>query len=293
MIEAVHGGRPVPLGARLAAVLAVPLAPLFGLLVAYRICHPPPPRRQRTSSAFGLNPTQLWITVSPGRTRLHAWYLPGGLQRVVVLGHGLGLDKSFSLAQAQLLHQAGHTVVLFDFRNHGASFRDHALTRFSHRVNDDLVAVVDHVRNMPEHARARVAVWGFSFSTFPVLDTLAHLHGAVQAVLCDSGPTPTSRDRQQPPPLGPTAGAIGATGSARADPVAGGLPAAGHGHPRSARRLAAGGSAGRQHNADAVGGRRPRHRHPSRPGPRRGAPLPARGGTGGAGRRAPARNQRR
>jgi pimeloyl-ACP methyl ester carboxylesterase len=189
MIEAVGGGRPVPLGARLAAVLAAPLAPLFGLLVAYRIYHPPPPRRRRAPSAFGRNPTQLWITVSPGRTRLHAWHLPGDPQRVVVLGHGLGLDKSHSLAQAQLLHQAGHTVVLFDFRNHGASFRDHALTRFSRRFDDDLVAVVDHVRAMPEHAHARVALWGFSFSTFPVLDTLAGLDGAVHAVICDSGPT--------------------------------------------------------------------------------------------------------
>src|SRR4029453_17672153 len=72
---------------------------------------------------------------------------------------------------------------------HGASFRDHALTRFSHRFNDDLVAVVDHVRTIPEHAHARIAVWGFSFSTFPTPDTLARLGGAVDAVLCDSGPT--------------------------------------------------------------------------------------------------------
>jgi pimeloyl-ACP methyl ester carboxylesterase len=194
MTEAVRGGRPVPLGARLAAVLAAPLAPLFGLLVAYLIYHPPPPRRRRTPSAFELNPTQLWIAVSRGRTRLHAWYLPGDPQRVVVLGHGLGLDKSRSLAQAQLLRQAGYTVVLFDFRNHGASFRDHALTHFSRRFDDDLVAVVDHVRAMPEHAHARVAVWGFSFSTFPVLDTLAGLDGAVHAVICDMRP-PTGRRR--------------------------------------------------------------------------------------------------
>jgi pimeloyl-ACP methyl ester carboxylesterase len=108
---------------------------------------------------------------------------------VVILGHAMGLDKSRSLAQARLLHRAGYTVVLFDFRNHGASFRDHALTRFSHRFNHDLVAVVDQVRAMPEHAHARIALWGFSFSTFPVLDTLARLDGAVHAVICDSGPT--------------------------------------------------------------------------------------------------------
>jgi uncharacterized protein len=189
MIEPALSSRLAPLAMRVAALLATPLAPLYGLAVAWRLYHPPRPRRRRAPSAFGLDPTELWIGGSSARGRLHAWYFPGDPQRVVVLGHGLGLDTSHSLAQAQLLHRAGYTVVLFDFRNHGASFRDPALTGFSHRFDDDLVAVVDQVRAMPEHAHARVALWGLSFSTFPVLDTLARLGGAVCAVICDSGPT--------------------------------------------------------------------------------------------------------
>jgi pimeloyl-ACP methyl ester carboxylesterase len=189
MHEAVRRGRWVPIGTRVAAVLAAPLAPLFGLSVAYLVYHPPRQRRRRAPSAFGLDPVELWINGSSAKGRLHAWRCPGDPQRVVVLGHGMGLDKSRSLAQAQLLHRAGYTVVLFDFRNHGASFRDHGFARFSRRFNDDVVAVVEHVRAMPEHAHARIAVWGFSFSTFPVLDTLAHPDGAVHAVICDSGPT--------------------------------------------------------------------------------------------------------
>jgi uncharacterized protein len=189
MTQTPPSSRPVPLGTRLAAVLAAPLAPLFGVAVAYLVYHPPRPRRRRAPSAFGLHPAELWITGSSERARLHAWHLPGDPERVVVVGHGMGLDKSRSLAQARLLHRAGYTVVLFDFRNHGASFRDHALTGFSRRFDDDLVAVVDQVRAMPEHAHARIALWGFSFSTFPVLDTLTRLGGAVDAVICDSGPT--------------------------------------------------------------------------------------------------------
>jgi pimeloyl-ACP methyl ester carboxylesterase len=189
MTRAVPSTRPALVGTRLAAVLAAPLAPPYGLLVAYLAFHPPRPRRRRAPAAFGLSPLELWITGSSARARLHAWRLPGDPRRVVVLGHGLGLDKSHSLAQARLLHRAGYTVLLFDFRNHGDSFRDRGLTRFSRRFDDDLVAVVDRVRAMPEHAHARIALWGFSFSTFPVLDTLAHLDGAVQAVICDSGPT--------------------------------------------------------------------------------------------------------
>src|SRR6266508_3974754 len=101
MDQAVHRGRPVSIGSRVAAVLAAPLAPLVGLLVAYLLYHPPRPRRRSAPSA---------------RARLHAWRCPGDPQRVVVLGHGIGLDKSRSLAQARLLHRAGYTVVLFDFR---------------------------------------------------------------------------------------------------------------------------------------------------------------------------------
>jgi uncharacterized protein len=160
MAEAIRSSRPVSIGTRVAAVLAVPLAPVIGLLVAHLVYHPPRQRRRRAPSAFGLDPSELWITGSSAKGRLHAWHLPGDPQRVVVLGHGMGLEKSRSLAQGQLLHRAGYTVVLFD-----------------------------HVRTMPEHARARIALWGLSFSTFPVLDTLARLEGAVQAVICDSGPT--------------------------------------------------------------------------------------------------------
>jgi hypothetical protein len=67
MIEAVRGGRPVPLGARLAAVLAAPLAPLFGLLVAYLVYHPLRPRRRHAPSAFGLIQPTCGSTPSPER----------------------------------------------------------------------------------------------------------------------------------------------------------------------------------------------------------------------------------
>jgi hypothetical protein len=137
MTEVGRASRPVPIGMRVAAVLAASLAPLFGLLMAYLVYHKPRQRRPRAPSAFGLDPIELWINGSSARARLHAWRCPGDPQRVVVLGHGMGLEKCRSLAQAQLLHRAGYTVVLFDFRNHGGSFRDHGLRRFSHRFDDD------------------------------------------------------------------------------------------------------------------------------------------------------------
>jgi pimeloyl-ACP methyl ester carboxylesterase len=292
MIEPALSSRLAPLAMRVAALLATPLAPLYGLAVAWRLYHPPRPRRRRAPSAFGLHPAECWINGPSARSRLHAWHLPGDPDRVVVLGHGMGLDKSRSLAQARLLHRAGYTVVLFDFRNHGASFHDHALTRFSHRFNDDLVAVVDQVRAMPEHAHARIALWGFSFSTFPVLDTLARLSGAVHAVICDSGPTrdlpviisslprsgllPVPQVLQAAPARTLWQAVYRRLATAMLDPPADRPPAAQHGVDRT---------------PDAVCGRRPRRRHPGRPGARRRPPVPIRRGAGDAGRRAPARDQ--
>jgi hypothetical protein len=70
MTEVLPGSRSVPVGRRVAAVLAAPLAPLFGLLVAYLVYHPPRPRRRRAPAAFGLHPTGLWITGPSARARL-------------------------------------------------------------------------------------------------------------------------------------------------------------------------------------------------------------------------------
>jgi pimeloyl-ACP methyl ester carboxylesterase len=48
--------RLAPLAMRVAALLATPLAPLYGLAVAWRLYHPPRPRRRRAPAAFGLHP---------------------------------------------------------------------------------------------------------------------------------------------------------------------------------------------------------------------------------------------
>ncbi|MFC6090108.1 alpha/beta hydrolase [Saccharothrix lopnurensis] len=173
----------------LPGVLAAPIAPVLAALVAYRVCHPPRPKRTKRPAEFGLTARDLPVPAPvPGRT-LDAWLFEGDPARVVVVGHGIGLDKSRSLLHARFLHQAGYTVVLFDFRNHGRSFTDRGLTKFSERFADDLIAVVRHVQAMPEHAGAGFGLYGFSMSSFAVLHALGRLSG-IDAVVCDSGPAP-------------------------------------------------------------------------------------------------------
>ena len=188
MDNAMSPGRSRSAAMRLRFVLGAPLAVPIAIRLAYRLCHPPRQQRPREPARFGLDPEELWIDVSSGKTRLNAWLCRGDPGQVVVLGHGIGLEKSRGLAHARFLNRAGYTVVLFDFRNHGGSFQDRGIFRFSQRFVDDVVAVITHVRTMTEYARARIALYGFSFSSFAMLYAPTLLNGAIDAVICDSGP---------------------------------------------------------------------------------------------------------
>jgi uncharacterized protein len=174
---------------RAGRLLAVPAAPLVGARLAHAVNHPPRPGSRRSPADFGLGAEELRIPVPGANGSLHAWKCPGDPRRVVVLGHTMGSEKSRSLTYAGMLAEAGWTVVLFDFRNHGESFTDRALTGFSGRFADDLVAVVEYVRAQPEHRGAAVALYGISMSSFAVLKAVGRL-APLDAVVCDSGPAP-------------------------------------------------------------------------------------------------------
>ncbi|WP_078859741.1 alpha/beta hydrolase [Streptomyces rubellomurinus] len=182
-----RGRRPSPL-TRALAVLAVPVAPLYAAALSYLVYHPPRRPHHRTPEEFGLDAEEVLLPVGgPGRN-LHVWLCPGGTDRVVVVGHGIGLSKSASLAQAAFLHEAGYTVALFDHRNHGRSFTDRACWGLSRRHTDDVAAVVAYLREQRGYADAKVAVFGFSFSTFPSFYLLRRPDCPVDAIVTDSGP---------------------------------------------------------------------------------------------------------
>ncbi|QCB92289.1 alpha/beta hydrolase [Cellulomonas shaoxiangyii] len=158
----------------------------YGRRVAERLFHPPRRTHHRTPADRGLAYTEDAVTTDDG-VRLHLWVVPGGEDRVAVVGHGIGLTKSASLLQARLLHERGYTVVMFDHRNHALSGHDPARTDLSDRFTRDVEATVQHARRLRPDARTLV-VWGFSFSTFPSFWLLSRDRCEVDAVLCDSGP---------------------------------------------------------------------------------------------------------
>jgi uncharacterized protein len=176
------------LKSRVLSAAALPLAPLYGAGLAYRAFHP---RRRVQDDGhprdYGLPGTELKIPFA-ARKYVHAWLCPGSEQKVVVLGHSMGMSKTRSLGHAKFLHDAGYTVCLFDHRNHGASSADRALLGLGDRFASDVTAVVSHLRGSQGYGQARLAVYGFSFSCFSSMWALTHEGFAVDALVCDSGP---------------------------------------------------------------------------------------------------------
>ncbi|WP_431044292.1 alpha/beta hydrolase [Streptomyces sp. P1-3] len=172
-----------------ASAAALPVAPLYGAFLSYFVYHPPRKPHHRTPAELGIASTDVRVPLGGRGRSLHVWLCPGDPERVVVMGHGLGLGKSASLAQARLLNEAGYTVALFDHRNHGKSSGDRACWGMSERHTDDVIAVVRHMRSLEEYTSAKIAVYGFSISTFPSLYMLRKAADCpVDAVVCDSGP---------------------------------------------------------------------------------------------------------
>ncbi|WP_445396943.1 alpha/beta hydrolase [Streptomyces sp. LE64] len=170
------------------SALASPLAPVCGLALAYALFHPPRRRHHKQPVDVGLpEPEELRVPVGGGK-HVHAWLCLQDPERVVVIGHGMGLSKSATLGHAKFLHDAGYTVCLFDHRNHGSSSQDRSVTGLSDRFTTDVLATVRLLRSREEHRSAKVAVYGFSFSTFPMFYALRDPDVEVDAVICDSGP---------------------------------------------------------------------------------------------------------
>ncbi|WP_369137425.1 alpha/beta hydrolase [Modestobacter versicolor] len=179
----------VPLAGPLGRALRAPVAVLYGAVLAHRLFHPPRRPHHRSPADVALAHRASTVRAADG-VPLDVWTIAGDGPDVAVVGHGIGLTKSASLAQARLLHDQGFTVVLFDHRNHGASGRDRSVSGLSRRFTLDVEACVAFARAQVPEPR-RTLVWGFSFSSFPSVYVLRDPAVPVDAVLCDSGPAAT------------------------------------------------------------------------------------------------------
>jgi uncharacterized protein len=172
----------------LLTVVPVLLTVRQSVLAAWRVYHPPPrPVRQRPDSV-GLAAERVMVP-GAGGLPLACWWIPAaGPADVVVVGHGIRRDSGSVMGLARQLHDAGYHVLTYDMRNHGESAQDHLLRGQSALTGIDHHRVVQYVAGRPEAAGRKIALIGFSMTSWTAMWAARREPDLVRAVICDSGP---------------------------------------------------------------------------------------------------------
>jgi uncharacterized protein len=114
----------------------------------------PPPAAQRRKVRF-----------PSGDTTCAAWHYPGTNGACVIMAGGTAVTKEPGTDRfARRFHEAGFTVLAFDFRRLGESGgRPRQIVRVGEQLADWQAAIA-FARTLPGVDAARVAIWGFSLS---------------------------------------------------------------------------------------------------------------------------------
>jgi hypothetical protein len=127
----------------LATLLAVSVPALVGWMATERALHPAACEDRNKSLAdypeMESSAELVSFPVPEGGQRV-GWFIPGREQATVILLHGFGCQRQEMLDYAQVLHQAGYSTLLFDFRGRGDSDGD-AVTLGLYEQQDALAAV--------------------------------------------------------------------------------------------------------------------------------------------------------
>ncbi len=158
----------------------------FGLFLAYRLYHPYR-KPTRKPDLTGLTTRQLRIPSTNGVVLDALFAEAKQSDHLVLITHEIGAFKETKLRIARRLVEAGHHVLLFDLRNHGASSRDRAWWPMSERFTDDIEAALRFARTTFPNVK-RITLYASSFSTFPALYIVRRDVAQPDSIVLDSGP---------------------------------------------------------------------------------------------------------
>jgi uncharacterized protein len=139
-----------------------------------------------------------------GDTTCAAWHYPGTNGACVIMAGGLAVTKEPGTDRfAKRFHDAGFTVLAFDYRHFGESGgQPRQIARIGGQ-HADLQAAIDFARMLSEVDGARLAIWGFSASgghVFPIAARNPYLAAAIaQAPLADGPAAAPNAMRHQTP----------------------------------------------------------------------------------------------
>ena len=123
---------------------------------------------KRTPKDVGLDFEEHWIPTKEGH-RLHAWFIPRGSDKTIIIAHGYSSTKShdpypegehYCFFTMKMLAESGYNVFLFDFRAHGKSEGEY--TTIGPKEADDIIAVIDWLKENKEENASKIGLIGYS-----------------------------------------------------------------------------------------------------------------------------------
>jgi len=131
---------------------------------------------------YGLKFEQVEFNATDGLKLRGVWIPSAGSDKAVVILHGHGSSHDFDVYRAPALHEAGFSVLLFDFRAHGRS--DGRMMTFGYKERQDVLGAIDFLHN---RGLQHIGLLGFSYGGMTAM-LVAPITTAVQAVITDGGP---------------------------------------------------------------------------------------------------------
>lgn len=169
----------------LAAVLSVAVLGGVGWIGSQRALHPEVKAYKTLADFPALQSAAEAVSFQvPGDGRRMGWFIPGRSQATILLLHGYGARREGMLDHAAVLHQAGYSVLLFDFRNRGESDGDAVSLGF--HETQDAVAAVHYLSTRRDVDQARLGVLGESMGASVAILAASQMP-EIQAVIADSG----------------------------------------------------------------------------------------------------------
>lgn len=123
------------------------------------------------------------VRFDSGDSACAAWYYPGTNGACVVMAGGMAVTKEPGTDPfAKRFHEAGFTVLAFDYRHFGESGGQPRQVMSIRQQRADWGAALERAAGLPGVDPARLAIWGFSSSGGVVIDVAAQRPAVAAAI---------------------------------------------------------------------------------------------------------------
>ncbi|MCK4908593.1 MAG: alpha/beta hydrolase [Planctomycetes bacterium] len=137
--------------------------------------------KKNPSSLYGYQYEDIEV-LTRDQLKIKGWFIPDKASRKsVIICHGLGANKSNFLPTIDLWRKQGYSVVIFDFRGHGAS-NGHTTT-FGLKEKEDVLAVFNYLQTKSELDQDQIYGYGLSMGSAPLIYAAAENNGFKMLIL--------------------------------------------------------------------------------------------------------------